>query len=355
MIEDEQWMQRALQLAAYGRGAVSPNPMVGCVIVHQQEIIGEGWHRSYGGPHAEVWAVRDAERRGSGEKLNGATAYVSLEPCSHTGKTPPCAELLVRKQIGRVVICNEDPNPLVAGKGIERLKEAGIEVETGICLQDGLDLNKRFFKHISQKRPYVVLKWAETADGYLGSLEGTPVKISSMGSDRMVHQWRSEEDAILVGYRTALFDNPRLNVRHWSGRNPVRVVIDRNLKLPAGLHLFDQTQATVIVNYALESFEEDSPVRYQNVFGKMYMRIDPDMDELLQLLQGLSRRGIQSVIVEGGAAVLNSFLKTGSWDEIRRCQSVVTLGGGLKAPVPEGRLMRTQKIENDYWSFYQRQ
>uniref|UniRef100_UPI003592F691 bifunctional diaminohydroxyphosphoribosylaminopyrimidine deaminase/5-amino-6-(5-phosphoribosylamino)uracil reductase RibD n=1 Tax=Persicitalea sp. TaxID=3100273 RepID=UPI003592F691 len=225
----DQYMQRALQLAEYGRGYVSPNPMVGCVLVADGRVIGEGWHRNYGGPHAEVQAVRDAEKRGNADLLKSATAYVTLEPCSHFGKTPPCANLLINKKIKKVVVANHDPNPLVAGRGLTLLKNAGIEVESGILAEEGQELNRRFFTFFCKKRPYIILKWAETADGFIGAAGGKPIAISNGYSSQRVHRWRSEEDAILVGRNTAFNDNPRLNVRHWPGQNPVRVVLDRNL------------------------------------------------------------------------------------------------------------------------------
>ena len=332
---DIQWMQRALQLAEYGRGSVSPNPMVGCVIVHNDEIIGEGWHRNYGGPHAEVRAVEDVEKRNNGHLFSEATAYVTLEPCSHTGKTPPCADLLVSKGIKKVVVCNGDPNPLVSGRGIRRLEDAGIEVVQGILSEQGEKLNKRFFKSFREKRPYIILKWAETADGFIAEENGKSVQISGEFSGVNVHKWRSEEDAILVGYNTALNDNPTLNVRHWEGRNPIRVVLDRNLRLPKTLNLFDNSQKTFVVNYIEETVVESSSGRYSEQGNTSYIQINPGEKEIGQLLKELFTRGIQSVLVEGGAKVLGSFLQTGLWDEIRRCHSLKRICSGIKAPLPE--------------------
>jgi diaminohydroxyphosphoribosylaminopyrimidine deaminase/5-amino-6-(5-phosphoribosylamino)uracil reductase len=354
MEADIQWMKRALQLAGYGRGNVSPNPMVGCVIVHDGSIIGEGWHRQYGGPHAEVRAVEDAEEKGNGHLLEHATAYVTLEPCSHTGKTPPCADLMIRKKLKKVVICNADPNPLVSGRGVQRMRNAGIEVESGMLETEGLELNKRFFTSMVERRPYVILKWAETADGFLGSAVGEPIRISGALSNVRVHQWRTQEDAILVGYKTALMDNPKLNVRHWSGRNPVRIVLDRQLQLPHHLHLFDGSQPTVLVNYEKQGAAVEEPERYLETSAVTYMQIRRGDDEIAQLLEGLRSRGIQSVFVEGGAAVINAFLETGLWDEIRRCQGSAILGEGVPAPTPKGRLTRSEKVEKDLWTYYSR-
>lgn len=348
-----QWMERALQLAEYGRGAVSPNPMVGCVIVHEGRIIGEGWHRAYGGPHAEVRAIEDVDARGNSHLLPQATAYVTLEPCSHTGKTPPCADLLVSRQLKKVVICNNDPNPLVSGRGIARLRSAGIEVECNVLEARGLELNKRFFTAMTLKRPYVILKWAETADGFLGYEAGYPVQISGALSGVRVHQWRTEEDAIMVGFKTALMDNPRLNVRHWTGINPVRVVTDKRLQLPAHLHLLDNSQSTIVVNYDRETEIPADPERYA-LPSTAYLKIDKNGNEIAQLLDGLHRRKIQSVLAEGGTAVINAFLESGLWDEIRRCQGQLTIGKGVAAPVPRGVFKRSEQIGDDLWTFYSR-
>jgi diaminohydroxyphosphoribosylaminopyrimidine deaminase/5-amino-6-(5-phosphoribosylamino)uracil reductase len=351
METDNQWMERALQLAEYGRGQVSPNPMVGCVIVYDGQIIGEGWHRAYGGPHAEVRAIEDADEKGNSHLLPQATAYVTLEPCSHTGKTPPCADLLVCRQLKKVVICNTDPNPLVAGRGIRRLRDAGIEVECDILKTRWLELNKRFFTAMTRQRPYVILKWAETADGYLGYEAGSPVQISGPLSNMRVHQWRTEEDSIMVGFKTAFMDNPRLNVRHWAGRNPVRVVTDRNLQLPMHLHLFDNLQSTIVVNYERETQLPSDPERYAAP-STAYMKIEGAKDEIAQLLQGLHRRKIHSVLVEGGATVINGFLDSGLWDEIRRCQGKLTIGQGVPAPAPRGTYRGSEQIGDDLWTFY---
>ncbi|KQS33020.1 bifunctional diaminohydroxyphosphoribosylaminopyrimidine deaminase/5-amino-6-(5-phosphoribosylamino)uracil reductase RibD [Dyadobacter sp. Leaf189] len=352
MNTDIKWMQRALQLAEYGRGNVSPNPMVGCVIVHDNLIIGEGWHRQYGGPHAEVRAIEDADRKGNADLLAESTAYVTLEPCSHTGKTPPCADLLIARKLRKVVVCNLDPNPLVSGRGIAKLLAAGIEVETGILEEEGMQLNRRFFTAMKQQRPYVILKWAETADGFIGRKGGQPVPISGALSNMRVHKWRAEEDAILVGFKTALADNPKLNVRHWEGRNPVRIVLDRYLQLPETHHLFDGTQTTIVVNFLEETVVPADPERYSDIHQVSYLKVDPEQEQIGQLLQGLFKRKIHSVFVEGGTTVINAFLQSGFWDEIRRCQGAIEIGEGVAAPLAKGVLIKSEKVESDLWSFY---
>lgn len=355
MTVDESFMQRALQLAEYGRGHVSPNPMVGCVLVAAGQIIGEGWHRNYGGPHAEVQAVRDAEKRGNENLLKSATAYVTLEPCSHFGKTPPCADLLINKKIKRVVVANHDPNPLVAGCGLTMLQEAGIEVVTGILTNQGQELNRRFFTFFTKKRPYVILKWAETADGFIAAENGTPLPISNGYSSQRVHRWRGEEDAILVGRQTALNDNPRLNIRHWPGVDPVRVVLDRELALLESLHIFDRSQPTIIYNYLKKTEVPDSPERYAPSPDLAFSQIKKGENELSQILADLYERKIQSVLVEGGAQVLQSFIEAGLWDEIRRCQSPLQLGSGVEAPAMRGTWVDSENIGGDLWMYYRNQ
>ncbi len=344
-------MKRALQLAQYGLGRVSPNPMVGCVLVGQGRAIGEGWHRHYGEAHAEVNAVADAIKRGNESLLEGATAYVTLEPCSHFGKTPPCADLLIQHKIARVVVANPDPNPLVGGRGIARLRAAGIEVSCGVEAEAGALLNKRFLGAMRLHRPYVILKWAESADGYIGGAHGNPVAISGPSSNMLVHQWRTQEDAILVGYRTAVLDNPRLNARHWPGLNPVRIFIDRKLTLPPGSNLLDRSQPTIIVNTELGSPVPLEPERYGNSETLAYLQCT-SLQDIAGMLEGLYARKIYSVLVEGGTATLQSFMEAGLWDEIRRCQSPLMLKEGVAAPKPIGRLFHSEKMDQDLWTYY---
>jgi len=336
---DELYMTRALELATLGRGRVSPNPLVGCVIVHNDRIIGEGWHKRYGDWHAEVNAVRSV----ADESLfSEATVYVTLEPCSHFGKTPPCADLLVEKRVKRVVVCNDDPFPLVAGKGLAKLRAAGIEVETGVLAAQGRELNRRFFHFVEKQRPYLILKWAETADGFIAPSDFQPIAISSSLSRQLVHQWRDEEDAVLIGTNTARYDNPRLNVRLWVGRNPVRVVIDKNAQLPSNLNLFDDSQPTLV--YGVSKAEQ--------VEQTTFVALNPDEPFLDQLLADLYGRKVQSLIVEGGTHLLESLITQGLWDEVRIFKSPKTLGAGLAAPTLRGRLAERKPVGVDWLSIY---
>ena len=355
-------MRRALELATLGRGHVSPNPMVGCVIEHQGKIIGEGWHRHYGETHAERNAIASV-RPEDEPLLPQSTVYVTLEPCSHYGKQPPCADLLIEKRIGRVVCCNDDPNPLVAGRGFAKLRDAGITVETGVLAGMGRLLNARFFAFMEKHRPYVILKWAETTDGFIAAESGQPMQISGPLSQRLVHRWRSEEDAIMVGTNTARTDNPRLNVRLVPGRNPVRVVIDKQLQLAGSLNLFDGSQPTLGYNF----------IKTETVGQTTYIQLSPDKPFLPQLLADLYEREIQSVLVEGGTTLLNSFINAGLWDEIRvfRSRTMLHAGrsegphrpvrrcgtgtpaGAVKAPVVRGQLISRERVGEDELTMYQ--
>lgn len=332
-------MLRALELAAHGRGAVSPNPMVGCVIVHENRIIGEGWHRKFGEAHAEVNAIQAVENK---ELLKNSTVYVSLEPCSHYGKTPPCADLLIKHQVKKVVIANLDTHPNVAGAGIKKLREAGIEVITGILDKYGRELNKRFFTAVEKQRPYVVLKWAQTSDGFIAHENYDSKWISDVYSRQLVHKWRSEEDAILVGTKTVFHDNPHLTVRDWTGRNPVRIVIDRFLKLSDTRHVFDRKQKTIIYN--LLKHEE-----HENL---LLIRVDEE-DFLEQVLKDMLKQNLHSVLIEGGAFTLQRFIDALVWDEVRMFVSPRSFGKGIKAPVLHGNLIREEAVMKDRLFIYQ--
>jgi diaminohydroxyphosphoribosylaminopyrimidine deaminase/5-amino-6-(5-phosphoribosylamino)uracil reductase len=350
-----QFMRRALELATLSRGHVSPNPMVGCVIVHDPEdaeprIIGEGWHQRYGEAHAERNAIASV-RPEDLPLLPQSTAYVTLEPCSHFGKQPPCADLLIEKQIGRVICCNDDPNPLVAGTGFAKLRTAGIEVETGVLDEIGRELNARFFTFFDRKRPYIILKWAETSDGFIGAEGGHPVKITGDLANRLVHRWRSEEDAIMVGTNTARNDNPQLNTRLWPGKNPIRIVIDNQLSLDQSLHLFDGLQPTIVYHET----EAENIVERPNVFR--YFALSLRSGAPVHALQDLHQRNIQSVLVEGGAALLQSFIEAGLWDEMRVFRSQMMLGerrfaGAIKAPAVQGRLVSREMVGEDELTIY---
>lgn len=332
-------MQRAIDLALYGKGHVSPNPLVGCVIVLDGKIIGEGYHRKYGEAHAEVNAVSSV---GDKSLLSKSTVYVNLEPCSHFGKTPPCADLLIEHRVKKVVIANIDSNPLVGGKGIQKLKKAGVEIQTGILEKEGRELNKRFFTFIEKKRPYIILKWAQTADGFIARKNFDSKWISGELSRQLVHRWRSEESAILVGKNTALHDDPQLNVRNWTGPDPVRVVIDRNLDLSNNLKIFDGRQRTIIYNTK----------KSQTQANLEHVKLD-DARFLVNLLSDLYQKGLQSLIVEGGAATLRQFIEQDLWDEARVFTSNIKFEEGISAPKLSGQLFSETVVENDLLKIYQ--
>lgn len=311
-------MLRAMELAKLGAGHVSPNPLVGCVIVLDGKIIGEGWHKQFGQAHAEVNAIESVTDK---SLLSQATLYVNLEPCSHFGKTPPCADLLIQQKINKVVVANRDPNPQVNGSGLKKLQEAGIETAIDVLEKEGRELNRRFFTYIEKKRPYIILKWAQTVDGFIAKKNFDSKWISHEASRQLVHQWRSEEDGVLVGTRTAQHDNPELNVRDWSGRNPKRIVFDRFLRLSEKLKLFDRSQHTLCYN--LLKHEEHPNLGLIRVSENNF---------LSDVLRDLVKQKIQSVIVEGGAQTLSLFLNSGMWDEARVFSSSKTFGSGIQAP-----------------------
>ena len=330
---DELFMHRALELAGLGRGLVSPNPMVGCVVVHDGIIIGEGYHQQYGDAHAEVNAIEAVKDK---MLLKESTVYVNLEPCSHIGKTPPCADMLIRHQVKKVVVSNLDSNPLVAGEGIKKIRAAGIEVITGVLEKQGREFNKRFFTYIEKQRPYIILKWAETADGFVARENFDSKWISNEHSRQLVHKWRTEEDAVLVGSKTAVHDNPQLNVRDWTGRNPVRIVIDRFLKLSERLHLFDRSQKTICYNL----------LKHEEHPNLSLIRLEEE-DFLNALVHDLYKQKIQSIIIEGGAHTLSGFIDSNLWDEARTFVSSKTFNKGIQAPMLHGSLVSEEFIVND--------
>ncbi|TSD67952.1 bifunctional diaminohydroxyphosphoribosylaminopyrimidine deaminase/5-amino-6-(5-phosphoribosylamino)uracil reductase RibD [Inquilinus sp. KBS0705] len=318
-------MQRCLDLAAMGAGNVSPNPMVGAVIVHEDKIIGEGYHQQYGKAHAEVNAVNMviANHTNHVELLKTATIYVSLEPCAHYGKTPPCANLIIKHQIPKVVVGCRDPFPQVDGKGIEKLQAAGVEVLTGVLEKECRWLNRRFFTRVQKQRPYIILKWAQTADGFFAPADGSQHWITGPEARKLVHQWRAEEDAILVGKNTVIADNPQLNVRYAEGQSPKRVVIDRRLELDKNFNIFNQSVDTLIFNEVKTDI--DGKVKY--IALEDFDRFVPQY-----ILFQLYMQDIQSVIIEGGAHTLNSFIDAGLWDEARIFTAPSVLTDGIKAP-----------------------
>lgn len=316
---NQSYMDRALDLAAQGGRAVMPNPMVGAVIVHNDIIIGEGFHARYGGPHAEVHAIQSVK---DPSLLKDSTIYVSLEPCSHFGKTPPCADLLVKSGIPNVVIGCRDPNPQVSGRGIQKLRDAGITVHEGVSERECIMLNRRFILFHRLQRPYVILKWAETADGFIAREDGSSKWISSEFSRRTTHRWRSQEMSILVGTTTARVDDPQLTVRHVEGDNPLRVAIDRELILPHSLALFNNEVETWIFNSHIEKHESNTA----------WKRLEAQRSVPEQVLEHLFTAKKLSLIVEGGTKTLQSFIDAGLWDEARVFQSKKTFGHGIKAP-----------------------
>lgn len=332
-------MQRAFELADRGLGKARPNPIVGCVIVHENSIIGEGWHEQYGGPHAEVNALSSV---GDKEVLKNSIVYVTLEPCAHFGKTPPCADLLIHHRVKQVIIANTDPNPLVAGKGISKLRESGIDVITGVGEYKGRILNRRFLTFMEKQRPFIILKWAQTKDHFIARKNFDSKWISNELSRRLVHRWRAEEHAILVGTQTALSDNPQLTVRDWSGDNPVRIVIDKDMRLPTTHHLFDQKTPTLC--YTLSREDEQKNLSF--------IKLRPDQFEQ-QLINDLFRRQIQSVIIEGGSKTLESFITLGLWDEARVFTSPQVFGTGIEAPKLHAKRVSEEQIGNDLLCFFE--
>ncbi|CAN5247657.1 bifunctional diaminohydroxyphosphoribosylaminopyrimidine deaminase/5-amino-6-(5-phosphoribosylamino)uracil reductase RibD [soil metagenome] len=342
----EQYMLRCLQLAEYGSGNVAPNPMVGAVLVHNNKIIGEGYHKKYGEAHAEVNCIKNVSEENK-HLICKSTLYVSLEPCNHFGKTPPCSDLIIKKNIANVVIGCKDIYKETAGKGIEKLKSAGIAVATGILEKECIEINKRFNIFHIKKRPYIILKWAESADGKIAASPKSSPKertlISNSYSNTLVHKWRSEEAAILIGTNTALQDDPLLTTRLWKGKNPVRIVIDMNLRLPNTLKIFNDEAKTIIFN----SIKDEEQKNF------LFYKINaPDILNIIT--KSLYKLNIQSVIVEGGAKLLQSFIDAGLWDEVRIITNEkLIVNNGVAAPnFFSDKLTRKEKYFSDTISYY---
>ena len=332
---DEEYMSRCLQLAKKGYGATKNNPMVGCVVVHNNTIIGEGYHRKIGEAHAEVNAINSVKDI---SLLKESTLYVSLEPCSHFGKTPPCAELILSKSIPRVVVAITDPNPQVAGRGIQMLRDRGVELTVGILENEARDLNKSFFVNQINKRPFVTLKWAETKDGYIDNQRSDhtkpPLKLSNSITQCIVHKLRTQNMGIMVGTNTALKDNPRLNARKWSGDNPVRIVIDRTAKIPHDSHLFSDETPTIVFTQ-LESYPN-----HKNVTS-ICIDFTDNVNE--QILQKIFELNIASVLIEGGSILISSFIESNLWDEAFIEVSDCEIGCGIRAPHISGTFINAKK------------
>jgi diaminohydroxyphosphoribosylaminopyrimidine deaminase / 5-amino-6-(5-phosphoribosylamino)uracil reductase len=333
----EAYMQRCIDLARKGAGSVAPNPLVGCVIVHNEKIIGEGYHRVFGGPHAEVNAINSVADE---SLLRHSTLYVNLEPCAHFGKTPPCSDLVIEKKIPHVIVGIIDPFTKVAGKGIERMINAGINVEIGVMEDECKELNKRFFTFHQKKRPYVILKWAETVDGFIdrdrSKVVSKPNWITPDVCKVTVHKQRSEEDAVMIGTNTAQRDNPSLNVRYWVGKNPTRIVLDGKNRLNDSLHLFDHSNKTLV--FTRTPKKEEKNLQY----------IEVDFDDFLQeeILDALYDNNITSVIIEGGTRLLNGFISKGLWDEAWRYIGNKHFVSGVKAPDITGDLLTRETLSD---------
>ena len=336
MSSHEVFMSRCLELAVKGMGLVSPNPMVGAVLVHEDRILAEGYHEQYGKAHAEVNCLHNVNEEDK-HLIKESTLYVSLEPCSHQGKTPPCTDLIIAHQIPRVVTGSGDPNPLVAGQGIKKLRDAGIDVTEHILQKECDFLNRRFLTFHIHQRPYIILKWAQSADGFFAPEGNKQHWLTNDQSKTLVHKWRTEEDAILIGTNTVLIDNPQLTARHWDGRNPVRILIDRELKAPRDSNIFDDEAMTIVYNEVKEGME----------YGTIYVRLGFYGSLPQHIASDLYSRHIQSVIIEGGANTLMHFIDAGLWDEARIFTAPTMLGSGIKAPHAEGMIQDELRLAED--------
>lgn len=338
MFTDEKYMQRCLQLASSGKGHVAPNPMVGAVVVYDGRIIGEGYHRQYGKAHAEVNAINSVSDK---SLLKNSTIYVSLEPCSHYGKTPPCSQLIIDMEIPRVVVATLDPYHKVSGRGVQMLREAGVEVVIGVLEKEARLQNKEFFVSQTQNRPYVYLKWAQTSDGFIDkkriageAIEPTP--ISNKFTKTLVHKLRSEVSAIMIATNTAVNDNPSLTTRLWFGENPQRIILDRNRRIPSSYHLFDNNVNTIIFTEKVDN----------ELIGDQTSFVVVKFDEYLipTVLKELNKRKVNSLLVEGGAVLLQSFIDQGAWDEAYIEVADKRFVEGTKAPSIEGEVVDDRKI-----------
>lgn len=339
-------MRRCLELAQRGAGSVSPNPMVGAVLVYQGRIVAENYHRQYGQGHAEALLVQDVKARFGKQAVDifrDSTLYVSLEPCAHQGKTPPCASLIAESGIKEVVIGCSDPFDRVNGKGVGLLRAAGIHVVDDVCKEEAMWLNRRFFTRVHKSRPYIILKWAETADGYFAPTDGRQRWISGAIARQLVHRWRTEEDAVLVGTNTALIDNPQLTAREWEGRDPIRILIDRNLKVSTDAAIYGADGSVIIFNESKADWEGNRKYIALEHFG-LYL---PE-----KIIYQLYLMDIQSVIVEGGAQILSSFIASGLWDEARVFRSSQQWKEGIPAPKLGRIAVSSQTVGDDLLSIY---
>jgi diaminohydroxyphosphoribosylaminopyrimidine deaminase/5-amino-6-(5-phosphoribosylamino)uracil reductase len=346
------YMQRAIDLARLGAGKVSPNPMVGAVIVCDDKIIGEGWHQQYGGPHAEVHALAAVTDK---SLLSKSTIYVSLEPCSHYGKTPPCANAIIESGIKTVMVGINDPNPLVAGKGIQLLKEKGIEVIENVLRDECIELNKRFLTYITHKRPYIILKWAQTANHFIApditALSAEEFEkqrhITGLLAQKLTHKWRTTEDALMVGTNTIVTDNPKLNARAWHGKNPTRVVLDLKNRLDKRLNVFDGSEKTLVFN-ATNNLHQSA------IHNTTFIGLDTNKNLPKQIIEQLYTHHIQSVIIEGGSQLLQTFIHEQLWDEAQILVSPKSFVSGVKAPSISGQIIQTFSLDQNTISIIKR-
>ncbi len=341
----ETYMRRCIELAKLGAGFVAPNPMVGAVLVHNEKIIGEGFHQQYGQAHAEVNCINNVKKEDK-EFINQSTLYVSLEPCAHHGKTPPCADLIIKNKIAKVVIGCRDPFVEVDGKGIEKLLNANVEVVQHVLENECMELNKRFFTFHTKNRPYIILKWTQSNNHKIANADYSKIFISNEFTNRTVHKWRSEEAAIMVGTKTALTDNPSLNVRLWNGRNPVRITIDKDLSLPSSLNLFNGEIKTIVFNTIKN--EEKNNIIYYKMNDEKYLT--------KQIVDALFKLNIQSVLIEGGTKLLQSFINENLWDEARVIiNEQLIIDNGLNAPeLRDAKLFYEEKIFSDHIYYYKK-
>lgn len=342
-ISNEFYMERCLEIAKHGAGSVSPNPMVGAVLIHDNKIIGEGYHKLYGHEHAEVNCIKSVNKENE-RLIQSSTLYVSLEPCAHHGKTPPCADLIIENKIQKVVIGCRDPFDKVNGRGIEKLKNAGIEVIVNLLHDECVHINRRFFTYQKKHRPYIILKWAQSNNAKIANLDYSRTLISNEFTNRLVHKWRSEESAILVGTNTALQDDPQLTNRLWPGTTPLRVVLDLELKLPQSLKIFDGAAPTMIINL----------IKHEKHPNLLYYQVTSDASIVDQIINAIYHHKIQSVIIEGGARLLQTFIDEKMWDEARIITNEeLTIEKGLAAPGLENfRLHKTEKIFSDKIAYF---
>ncbi len=346
-MQHNDYMLRCLELAKLGLGNASPNPMVGAVIVHEQDIIGEGYHKQYGSHHAEVNAVNSVSAADRA-RLPSSRMYISLEPCSFFGNTPPCADLLLKERIPHVIVANLDPHPKVAGSSLIKLKDNKVRVDFGFLHKEAQYLNRRFFTWHLKKRPYIILKWAQTADHYIAPSNESQKWITGPGAKQLVHKWRSEEDAILIGVNTANIDDPHLGLRHWQGKPPHRFVIDLHQRIETRLQLLDGSIPTTIFYSGLRKAVDKPNLHYQ--------AIDPSENILHQLMQHTHQMKIQSLIVEGGATTLHTFIEANLWDEARVLTGEMTFGNGIAAPMlRRAKLCAEERIGKDRLQLFQNQ